>query len=136
MLQGNHFAAGHVQDVRRLLILLEIAVFDLQPDGGRVVVALISVRHGNDAGWLMWPQLLDRLLQISREGSDAAAARERIPDEREPAEWTQRVSPAGRGPSTEIALALKCARARSRAMSSACSPLRPRSRSGAETAPA
>src|SRR6185312_15301617 len=126
----------HVQDVRRMLVILEIAVVDLKPDGGRVVVGVVSVRHGDDAGWLMWPQLLHRLLQIGREGGDAATARERIADEREPPERTQRALPPEWDGFTDIALARKRARSRSWAMSNACTLPRRRSRSGAETAPA
>lgn len=62
MLQGNDLAPCHVQDVRRMPIVLEIPVVDLKLDGGRVVVGVVRVRHGDDAGWLMRPQLIDRLL--------------------------------------------------------------------------
>ena len=81
MLQRDGLELSAVQEIRRLDIVFEAAIVDLETDGGRIVVDLTMIGHGDDGSFEILPRVGDGALQIGGEGRDAATAGQRIPDE-------------------------------------------------------
>ena len=79
MLQGDDAAAAGVQIFRRADIIRDIRFRDLRTHHGWIVICAGMVCHRNDAGFNARGG--NCLLQIGREGGDAAAPGERIADE-------------------------------------------------------
>ena len=81
MLEGDDVEPAGIQEVGRAHVIVDPVVVDLKADGGGIVVDVAMVGHRHDAGLHARARRGDRLLQIGREGGDAAAARQRIADE-------------------------------------------------------
>ena len=75
-----------VQKLGSLNILADRFIVDLKAHSWRVVIAATGVRHGDDAGLQIRASYRDRPMKIMGKGSDSAAARKMIPDERNPME--------------------------------------------------
>jgi hypothetical protein len=81
MLQGHRIELACVQHSSRIDIVLNVIVLDLYAYGRRVVVRVPLVRHRDDTGLDIRPEVRNRVFQISGKGRDAAPSRERVADE-------------------------------------------------------
>src|SRR5579863_394738 len=135
VLQRDDLAPCPIQDIGRTLIIPEPAVIDLQTDSRRVVIGTAVVVHRDYAALLIRRRSRDGLLQISREGGNTTAARERIPDERKSPERPHGAAFPAVAELTDRARGRKCAGCEPRAGSLTRVPFGRRRRSGAGLEP-
>src|SRR6185437_6100989 len=83
MLQGNRLEPAAVQVLGRPHIIVRAIVGNLQPNRRRIIVDLAVIGHRDDDSFEVCPRSLDGALQIGGEGRDAAAAGQRVSDERD-----------------------------------------------------
>ena len=81
MLERDNIVSPVVQNIRRVGIVLDRLVADLEPDLRRIVVRAAVVGHRDDAGFNIGIERCDSLSQIGREGRDAAATGQGVSDE-------------------------------------------------------
>ncbi len=83
MLQGNRLEAAAVEVLGRPHIIIGPIVVDLDTDRGRIIIDLAVIGHRHDHGFQIAPRGLNGALQIGGKGRDAAAAGQRVSDERD-----------------------------------------------------
>src|ERR1700678_598919 len=81
VLEGDNIVPAVVQNIRRIAVVLDRLVANLEPDRGRIVVCAAVVGHRDNAALNVGIQGCDGLSQIGREGRDAAATRQGVSDE-------------------------------------------------------
>ena len=81
VLERDNIVPAVIQNIRRVGIVLDRLVANLEPDLRRIVVRAAVVGHRDDAGFNVGIQGCDGLSQIGREGRDAAATRQGVSDE-------------------------------------------------------
>jgi hypothetical protein len=81
VLERDNIVPAVVQHIRRIGVVLDRLVGNLEPDLCRIVVRAAVVGHRDDAGFDTGIQECDGLSQIGREGRDAAATRQGVSDE-------------------------------------------------------
>ena len=82
VLKGNDVEARIVQELGRPHIVADHFVANLEAHSRGIVVGATRVRHGDDAGLEIRARRRDRPMQIVSKGSDSAATRKMIADER------------------------------------------------------
>ena len=88
MLEADDLELLCIQELGGARVFVQIRIVDLKPNGGGVLVGVTVIGHGDDGSLDIPPGLRYRLLQVGRERGDSAAARERIANECQTAEWT------------------------------------------------
>ena len=82
VLKGNDVEACIVQELGGLNIVADHFVANLEAHSRRIVVGATRVRHGDDAGLEVRASCRDRPMKIMGKGSNSAATRKMIADER------------------------------------------------------
>jgi len=82
MLKANDVESCIVQELGRLNIVADHVVANLEAHCLRIVIGATPVRHGNDASLQIRASCCDRPMKIMSKGSDSAATRKMIADER------------------------------------------------------
>ena len=82
VLEGSDIESSSVEDRGCLDIVADHFVANLEAHSRRIVVGATRIRHGDDAGLKIRARWCDRPVQIMGKGSDAAATRKMIADER------------------------------------------------------
>src|ERR1700721_3445301 len=81
VLERDNIVPAVVQRIRRIGVVLDGLVANLEPDLHRIVVGAAVISHRDDAGFNVGIQGCDGLSQIGREGCDAAATWKGVSDE-------------------------------------------------------
>ena len=74
VLQRHDLEPAAVQEIGRPNIVFDTSVVDLKADGGRIVIDLTMIGHGDDGGFEIRTRVGDGVLQIGGECRDSASA--------------------------------------------------------------
>ncbi len=74
VLQRHGLKPATVQEIRGRSIVFDTSIVDLKTDGGRIVVDLIMIGHGDDGGFEIRTRVGYGALEIGGEGRNSATA--------------------------------------------------------------